>query len=89
MTPKQKKLAREALGLPNRRRTSCRNFFVAARESGGPSDTWFRMVDAGYAVSGRPYQETIVFHLTPPGALQVLEEGEALDPDDFPDVPPA
>lgn len=89
MTPKQRKLARHALGLPNRDRRSYRNRFVAAYAP-GDYDEWAKMVDAGLAECHGTYQRTaganaVAFWLTHAGARAALEPGESLDPEDFPE----
>jgi len=85
MTPTQRLLARHALGLPNRRKRSYRNRYVAAYIPGGEFDQWSAMESAGWAERGafRP-DRTARFWLTPEGARLALEPGESLDPEDFP-----
>jgi hypothetical protein len=85
MTPEQVELARHALGLPNRRRQSYRNHFVAGE---GHSDyaAWCDMVEKGFARgrTGSPLSGgDPVFWLTMAGASLALRRGERLDPDDF------
>ena len=48
MTPSQRELARHALGLPNKMRTSYRNRFVAGHGH-DDYDDWREMCSAGYA----------------------------------------
>lgn len=89
MSPKQKELARHALGLPNGKRRSYRNRFVTGP---GPGCTdhaeWMAMVEAGEA--GRRDGKTLcfdgadLFWLTPSGAQAALEPREKLCPEDFP-----
>lgn len=86
MTPDQIELARHALGLPNRRRCSYRNHFVA-----GPGysdfDNWTAMVATGDARTraGNPLTGgDPLFWLTRQGAENALRRGERLDPEDFP-----
>lgn len=85
MTPKQRTLARHALGLPNMSGVSYRNRYVAPYQPGGPVNHWFAMCDAGLAecapVNHRGLRR---FWLTPEGARAALESGEALCPEDFP-----
>lgn len=84
MTPRQKELARHALGLKDGRTVSFRNSFHA-----GPGhadyDDWIAMRDAGHArhqpAQGSGYD---VFWMTYAGAHLVVEDGERLDPEDFP-----
>lgn len=90
MTPEQVKLARHALGLPNKRRISYRNYFVAGP---GHSDfvEWVVMVAAGNARSRTPSQirgGDSTFWLTAKGAKAALKPGEKLDPEDFPEHRP-
>jgi hypothetical protein len=78
MTPEQIKLARHALGLdnPDAKGRSYRNrYFV----SGFGHSEWDKMVRAGNAEFIRN-----TYHLTRSGALAVLQDGERLDPEDFP-----
>lgn len=83
MTPEQKFLARHALGL-TRFPTSYRNRFHAVV---GTSDyrEWREMVDAGDALR-YPWATSYgdLFTLTHRGAEAALEQGERLDPEDFP-----
>ena len=88
MTPKQRKLARHALGLPNRDNRSYRNRFVAAYVP-GDYDEWAKMADAGLAKAGTTRRtgtgSTVSFWLTKAGARAALKPGESLDPEDFPE----
>lgn len=88
-TQAQTDLARHALGLPNRKRRSYRNRFVA-----GPGhsdyDDWQAMVErgdarrrAGSALTGGDE----LFWLTRQGAQAALKRGEKLCPEDFPSLP--
>ena len=88
MTVRQMNLARHALGLPNRRRTSYRNHFVA-----GPGhtdyDDWVALVRAGLATRRKGSPITggdDVFYLTRDGAKAALNDRERLDPEDFPAI---
>lgn len=86
MTPEQIELARHALGLPNKRRRSYRNHFVAGE---GHNDyvAWCDMVEKGLARGKKGSQLTggdPVFWLTRLGAERVLRKGERLCPEDFP-----
>ena len=89
MTPKQKRLARHALGLPNAQNRSYRNRFIATYVT-GDFDDWMAMTRAGFAdhaalvtaPGGR--HQTCRFWLTLDGAKASLEAGELLDPEDFP-----
>lgn len=88
MTEKQIELGRHALGLPNDRRMSYRNHFVADL---GHTDytTWLAMVEQGDAFHGRPSELTggdDLFWLTKKGAMLCLKPSEKLDPEDFKDA---
>jgi hypothetical protein len=83
MTRRQRQLARNALGMPNRRRRSYRNYYLAACAP-GPYDEWLRMVDAGMAEQGPGINGCRAFWLTRAGAEAALEPGETLCPEDFP-----
>lgn len=85
MTPEHKELARHALGLPNSRRKSYRNHFVA-----GPGhidfDHWREMVANGDAKEYAPSALTggdHCFTLTKQGAESALLAGEKLNKEDF------
>lgn len=89
MTPKQRKLARHALGLPNRARRSYRNRFVATYCEGGDYDQWSEMTDAGLAerapvLTGSQGRKRARFWLTEVGARAALDPGETLCREDFP-----
>lgn len=88
MTPSQITLARHALGLPNKRRQSYRNHFVAGLGHDDYAD-WMAMVAAGLAWrrDGSKSQLTggdDLFRLTRAGAEAALAPRERLDPEDFP-----
>jgi hypothetical protein len=87
MTPRQKELARHALGLPNNQRTSYRNRFVAGPGHSDYAD-WMAMVEAGLATrrDGKriPFGGSDLFYLTEEGARLALEGRERLDREDFP-----
>jgi hypothetical protein len=87
VTPAQRELARHALGLPNDRRRSYRNSFVAGANHPDLPD-WSAMVGQGLATkrdgSALPFGGDHLFHLTPKGAAAALTLGESLDPEDFP-----
>lgn len=86
MTPRQRELARHALGLPNKMHRSYRNRFVAGLDHDDYAD-WTQMVGEGYAEmrhGGRlPYAGDSLFWLTESGARMALNKGERLDPEDF------
>lgn len=84
LTPKQRELARHALGLPNRNRRSYRNRFVC--EETEPN--WSQMIADGYATmrSGAtlPFGGNTCFYLTLAGAKAALDPREKLCDEDFP-----
>lgn len=87
MTPRQRELARHALGLDGRQRTSYRNRFCAGTDHPDLAD-WWGMVSAGYAAASAPQQMLggdRMFWLTLDGASIALKSGERLDSEDFPE----
>jgi len=90
MIPRQRELARHALGLSARHHRSYRNHFVC-----GPSHSdffdWAVMVVEGNATyrppRAVPFGGDAIFYLTRAGAEDVLKRGEKLDPEDFPQNP--
>lgn len=81
MTPRQRKLARHALGLPNRNRQTYRNRFLA----GGEHADWRAMEAAGLAEADTTGGAGLTwFWLTRAGAETALDEGERLCSEDFP-----
>lgn len=85
MTPRQRQLARHALGLPNARRRSYRNRFCAAYVPGGDFDEWAALDRAGLARLINAQDRLATFHLTLAGARAALDPGESLCAEDFPD----
>jgi hypothetical protein len=86
MSPKQRDLARHALGLPNVLRRSHRNHFVAGPDHDDYQD-WMVLVVRGDAKRrlGNPLTGgDDLFTLTRAGAERALDPGESLDPEDFP-----
>lgn len=81
LTPAQLALARHALGLPNPRRRSHRNRFLAGA---GDEPAWRDMVQLGLAKLGAGTSAGHWFCLTPAGAAGALEPWELLAPEDFP-----
>jgi hypothetical protein len=83
MTEAQTKLARHALGLPNKQNTSYRNHFCT-----GPGSTdypaWQEMVTQGDAVEvkGPMWGGDSMFHLTLKGALAVRGPKEHISRED-------
>lgn len=90
LTPKQREIARHALGLPNSRRTSYRNYFRTG--VGSPTHhMWNEMVELGAAFVHRAVETSggnDFFYLTFIGAESALNPGEKLDPEDFPEPRP-
>ena len=88
MTENQVELARHALGLPNKKRTSYRNYFFAGP---GHSDyqEWMAMVAQVEAVrgTGSDLSGDDVFWLTAKGARAALLPREKLAAEDFPHEP--
>lgn len=85
LSPKQRELARHALGLPNKKRTSYRNHYVV--DGGTDHDEWCALVGAGLARMQKGKEITggmDGFWLTEAGARLALEPGEKLDAEDFP-----
>lgn len=87
MTPKQRELARHALGLPNEQKCSYRNRFVIS--SSTPTyEEWVAMVRDGEACIAHWHavgvnHGRVLFMMTYAGACTALDEGERLDPEDF------
>src|SRR6185437_7536416 len=75
LTPRQRELARHALGLPNKMRMSYRNRFVAGAGHDDYTD-WVQMVADGNAEmrdrNSLPYAGDSLFWLTERGARQAL-----------------
>jgi hypothetical protein len=85
MTPRQKELARHALGLPNAAKRSYRNRFFTAPTIANPDFVdWSSMVAIGCAQGVRETETMARFWLTRKGADAALLRGESLDPEDFP-----
>lgn len=83
MTNEQRKLARHALGFPNKTNQSYRNHFCTGQ---GSTDfpLWEEMVAAGEAIkqSGPHWGGDDMFHLTLKGALQARDAKEHLSRED-------
>ena len=86
MTPTQRRLARQALGLPNDRNRSYRNRFYC---SCGPQSRWYSewlaMRDSGWARCDLIIDNMRLFWLTRAGAEAALDLNETLCPEDFPE----
>lgn len=84
LTPRERELARHALGL-DRRRQSYRNHYIVGECE--DHTIWLGMVERGLARQRRRSSATFgdsdCFYLTRAGALAALEPGETLDPEDF------
>lgn len=90
MNADQLNLARHALGLPNKKRTSYRNHFVTGPWS-SDYDNWQAMVAAGDATRRSGSVLTggdDLFRLTLSGAQRAIGKAERLDPKDFPSSTP-
>lgn len=85
MTAEQRKQARHALGLPNKRQCSYRNRFVCQEND----PHWADMVAKGWAkmraADSLPFGGCAMFWLTKAGAQLALDKREKLDPEDFPE----
>ncbi len=82
MNLEQRKLARSALGLSYGKRSYRNRYFCTP---GCPAyGEWMQMVEAGEAVKPDPGGKVEMFYLTHAAAVAVLEAGETLDPEDFP-----
>ena len=84
MSPKQREMARHALGLPNKKRTSYRNRYVV--DGGSDHDEWCALVKAGLARMRKGNEITggmDCFWLTEAGARLALNSREKLDAEDF------
>lgn len=87
MTPEQRKLARYAIKLPSAINTSKGNRYVVGPLLAAYTE-WMAMVSNGLAtLYERPSQYGVdyIFRLTRAGALLALNEGESLNPEDFPE----
>ncbi|WP_333830975.1 hypothetical protein [Pararhodobacter sp.] len=74
LSPRQRALARQALGFPNARNKSFRNRFLASYRA-GDYDHWLRLVDEGLADHGPIIKGMVRFWLTRKGAEAALEAG--------------
>lgn len=79
MNKRQRRLARHALGLPNRHRLSYRNRFIAGSGHYDYLD-WMAMVRGGYAL----FCADDLFWLTEKGAVESLNANECASAEDFP-----
>lgn len=85
LTPRERELARHALGLDGRRKRSYRNYYVI--DAGDDHEAWLGLTERGLAKrhKGNPLTGgSDWFWLTRTGALAALEPGETLDDEDFP-----
>lgn len=84
MTPRQRILARHALGLSNTQRTSYRNRFIASENHTDYPD-WIAMTHGAQAVHiKRSGTAGDLFYLTHTGAQAALDMGDRLSIEDFP-----
>lgn len=83
LTPEQMKLARHALGLPNKQNTSYRNRFCTGKDCPDHA-VWEEMVAAGFAkkVTGTVWGGDDMFLLTLKGALLARNNKEHLSQED-------
>lgn len=82
MNKEQKRLARHALGLPNKKNKSYRNYFYCLSDKGVDFDNWMAMAQMKIATK---LKGANTFILTWKGAHLALEPGESLNPEDFTD----
>lgn len=90
LSPRERELARHALGLTDGRTRSYRNRFVAGKGHADHPD-WLRLVKRGLAgrrAGVKMFGGSDLFWLTRQGAELALKPGETLDPEDFPDGAP-
>lgn len=86
MTPKQRELARHALGLPNEQKCSYRNRYIVSVAVSAYAE-WVEMARADEALRiwwEGGAKDRVLFMLTYEGALLALDGGEKLDIEDFP-----
>jgi len=86
LTPRERELARHALGLDGQRKRSYRNYYVVG--TGDDHAAWLGMVERGIARKkhklGSPiYGGSDCFYLTRSGAEAALEPGESLDEEEM------
>ncbi len=84
MTPTQRHLARNALGLPSDAGRSYRNRFYVSPGTDGHGH-WQAMAAQGWAIEHPRDGTLILFTLTRAGAELALEPGETLCGEDFPE----
>lgn len=88
MNSAQRKMARHALGLDGQRRRSHRNRYFTAVDTPG-EDEWNDLCRRGLAERENGSGKLVHFYLTEQGAREALDEGEILDPEDFPPSVPS
>ena len=83
MTPKQRELARHALGFPNKKNVSYRNHFCTG-VGGDGYDDWQDLVSQGLAVkqTSSLWGGDDMFYLTLDGALMARDPKEHLSQED-------
>lgn len=91
LTVLQLRCARHALGIANSidKKTYRNRYWVAKGSALAITAAWKDLVARGYAVKQdriyRPDNFLVCYSLTRAGAEAVLEPGESLDPEDFPE----
>lgn len=84
MTDKQRQMARHALGLPNKRHVTNRDYYCIGEGGDGYAE-WMSMVAEGYAVK-RQHSSAFggddIFYLTMIGVRLALEPHEHISRDD-------
>ena len=87
MTERQRKLARHALGFPNKKHTSYRNHFCIG-PGGEEYEDWMEMVRNGDAIrtTGPHWGGDDMFFLTLKGALEARGPKEHLSREDTEDM---
>lgn len=85
LTPNQLELMRHALGLPNKKRTSYRTYYVVGY--GVDHTAWTELVALGFAKMHKSdaFRGDDVFIVTRAGAEAALLPDEKLSKEDFPD----
>lgn len=83
MTPAQRELARHALGLPNKKHTTNRNYYCIGKGGDGYTD-WEDLVSKGLAIKRRVphFGGDDLFYLTLEGARLARDPKEHLSRED-------
>jgi hypothetical protein len=85
LTSEQIEMSRHALGLTEGRTTSYRNHYAAGLGTTQEA-AWDDLARQGYALRGDDGIAIVGFCLTFAGASAVLNDGETLDREDFPEI---